>query len=88
MKKSKSASPIETKLRMILAEVFICDEHELALGTKLREDISSDSIEFVEMAMSIEEAFGIGEIPECVVARMETFGDVLAYVKKHAVAEA
>ena len=50
-------------------------------AASLRDDLGADSLDCVELLMSIEEAFGIA-IPDEDMEGADTFGDMIEYLKK------
>jgi acyl carrier protein len=86
-KKSNTAavlSPNHHKVMQIIAEQAIADESELTPMTKLGEDLQFDSLDFIELTMTLEEKFGF-EVPEEHAEKLQTVGAVLDYVDKYAV---
>lgn len=76
-------SDLEARVRQIVAEQIGVNEDQLTAGARLTDDLGADSLDFVELTMALEEAFGV-EIPDSEGEKMRTFGDVLLYVKQHA----
>ena len=52
-----------------------------ASGDRLREDVGMDSLDEVELILSLEEGFGI-EIPDEDAARYRTVQDIVDYIEK------
>ena len=68
------------KVCSILSEQFGVDASSLNMDTTFIEDLGADSLDFVELMMSIEEMFDTDEIPEEDVADMKTIGDLVRYI--------
>ena len=68
------------KVCSILAEQFGVDEDTLTRETAFVEDLGADSLDVVELMMSIEEEFDIGEISEEEAATIKTIGDLVARI--------
>ena len=66
------------RLCNILAEQFGVEPETIKPETTFVEDLGADSLDLVELMMSIEEEFDIGEISEQDAAKIKTVGDVLA----------
>ena len=66
------------KLCNILAEQFGVEPETIKPETTFVEDLGADSLDLVELMMSIEEEFDIGEISEQDAAKIKTVGDVMA----------
>jgi acyl carrier protein len=77
---------LETKVRNILAEQLGVDLGEVTPDARILDDLGADSLDVVEMVMSIEEAFDI-EVPDEDVEELRTVSDVERYVTR-AVGEA
>ena len=65
------------RLCNILAEQFGVEPETSKPETTFVEDLGADSLDLVELMMSIEEEFDIGEISEQDAAKIKTVGDVL-----------
>lgn len=72
-------SDIAAETRDILVFHLGCQEAQLTDNAKLVADLGADSLDLVEVMMSCEERFDI-DIPNHVVARLRTIGDVVGYV--------
>lgn len=68
------------KIRAIISEQFDVDEDKITEDTNFLSDLDADSLDVVELAMSMEEAFGIPEISEDEIKSVQTVGDLVAYV--------
>ena len=65
------------KVCKILADQFGVAENSLNMDTAFIEDLGADSLDLVELMMSIEEEFDIGEIDEAEAASMKTISDLV-----------
>lgn len=65
------------RLCNILAEQFGVEPETIKPETTFVEDLGADSLDLVELMMSIEEEFDIGEISEQDAAKIKTVSDVL-----------
>jgi acyl carrier protein len=72
---------LETKVRNILAEQLGVDLGEVTPDARILDDLGADSLDVVEMVMSIEEAFDI-EVPDEDVEELRTVADVERYVTR------
>lgn len=68
------------KVQKILADQFEVDEDSITLETKLEEDLGADSLDSIDLVMSIEDEFEI-EVPDDVVENIKTVGDVVDYIE-------
>lgn len=65
------------KVCHMLSEQFGVDADSLNMDTTFIEDLGADSLDVVELMMSIEEEFDVGEISEEEAAAMKTIGDLV-----------
>lgn len=65
------------KVCEILADQFGVDADTLSMDTSFVEDLGADSLDVVELMMSIEEAFDIDEISEEEAVGIRTVGDLV-----------
>jgi acyl carrier protein len=76
---------IETQVRAILAEKLGLDLAEIRPESSILDDLGADSLDVVEMVMSLEEAFDI-EVPDEHIEALRTIADVERYVAQNAAA--
>jgi acyl carrier protein len=72
---------LEMKVRNILAEQLGVDLSEVTPDARILDDLGADSLDVVEMVMSLEEAFDI-EVPDQDVEELRTVADVERYVTR------
>lgn len=72
---------IYEKIIGMVAEQFGVDKEELSRETSFADDLSADSLDVVELSMTIEEEFNIGEIAEEDLKKISTVGDLVDYVE-------
>ena len=70
------------ELRTILAEQFEGDVDTITMETVLDEDLGADSLDVVDVLMSIEDTFSV-EIPDEEIEKLRTVGDVVSYIEEH-----
>lgn len=68
------------KLCKLLAVQFGTEEDTITMETALVEDLGADSLDLVELMMSIEEEFDVGEIGEEAAAKIRTVGDIVELI--------
>lgn len=66
----------------IIAEQFNMSESEITNETSLIDDLGADSLELVDLVMTLEEEFDF-EIPEEDFDKIKTVGDAVEYAKAH-----
>lgn len=67
------------KVKEIIVDALGCDEDAVTLEASLKEDLEADSLDAVELIMSIEEEFDV-EIPDEVAQNMKTVKDIVDYI--------
>ena len=72
---------IYDKIIGMVADQFGVDKDELSRDTSFADDLSADSLDVVELSMTIEEEFDLGEIAEDDLKKISTIGDLLDYVE-------
>lgn len=77
----KTQISVEDKIKQIICDVLIVDLNEVTDGARIQEDLGADSIDCVEIAMALEEEFGI-EIDDAAIAKVETVDDAIELVEK------
>ena len=75
-------SNVFERVRDIVCEQFDVDSESITEDTDFLSELDADSLDVVELAMSIEESFGIPQIGEDDIRTIQTVGDLVAYVEK------
>ena len=70
------------KIREIWAEQRDADAEEMTADTRIAEDLGADSLDVVELLMSIEDEFEV-EIPDEEIENLKTIGDVVEYIQNN-----
>ncbi len=70
------------KVRSILAAQFDVEEDTISLTTNIIDDLGADSLDAVDMLMSLEDEFDV-EIPDEEIESIHTVGDLVAYIEEH-----
>ena len=70
------------KVKVILAEQFDVDESEILAETDLQQDLGADSLDVVDLLMSLEDEFDV-EIPDREALGLETVADAIAIIEKY-----
>ena len=70
------------KIKQILADQLDVDAEEMSLDTKIGDDLGADSLDVVELLMSIEDEFDV-EIPDEEIEKLKTIGDVVEYIQNN-----
>lgn len=70
------------KIKEILAEQLDVDENSITPDSLLVEDLGADSLDAIDIVMSVEDEFKI-EVPDEIVEKIESVGDILNFVENH-----
>ncbi len=70
------------KVKMILAGQFDVEVETITPETNIQEDLGADSLDVVDMLMSLEDEFDV-EIPDEKIETMRTVADVVAYIEEN-----
>ena len=73
---------IEDKVKKIIAEKLSVDLEEVVPEASFVDDLGADSLDLVELIMSMEEEFDI-EISDDDAEKLVTFQDAIDYIKAH-----
>ena len=68
------------KVQKILAEQLELDADEITMDSSLVEDLGIDSLDFVDIVMSLEDEFDT-EFPEEDMVGIKTVGDIVKYIE-------
>ncbi len=70
------------RIQAIVADQLGVEKVEVTKDASILDDLGADSLDVVELVMTLEEAFDI-EVPDEAVEDMRTIGDVQRYVEAH-----
>ena len=68
------------KVKAILAEQFDVEEDKITADTDLQEDLGADSLDVVDLLMSIEDEFEV-EVPDEEIENIKTVGSLVSYIE-------
>ncbi len=68
------------KIRSILSEQLDIEEDTITMESNIAEDLGADSMDVVDLIMSIEDEFEI-EVPDEKIESIKTVGDVVNYIE-------
>lgn len=71
------------KIRAIICDQLDLDEDKVTMDSTIAEDLGADSLDVVDLIMSLEEEFDI-EIPDEQVESIKTIGDIAKYIEENA----
>ncbi len=67
------------KVKQMLANQLNVPVEKINEDSKLIEDLGADSLDMIEMLMSLEEEFGIS-VPDDKVEELKTVGNIVAFI--------
>ena len=79
---SGSKEEILTQLRPIIAEQLGVDESEVKEDASFTDDLNADSLDLVEMIMSLEEKFHV-HISDEEAEKITTVGEAVDFIYEH-----
>lgn len=82
-KKETTGMDTFEKIRALLAEQLDVDPAKITLESDIMSDFEADSLDIVDMVMTLEDEFGI-EVPDDAIESLRTVGDVVNFVDSHA----
>src|SRR2546426_6475601 len=74
--------PVEARVRAVVAAQLGVGPEELTPDVSLGDDLAADSLDLVELGFAFEDELGIN-LPERVLQRIRTYGDLLDAVRLH-----
>ena len=77
-----SEKEIFQKLKTIVVDQLGVNEENVTMEATFVDDLAADSLDIVELVMTIEEEFDL-EIPDSDAEKIVTVGDVVKYIEEH-----
>lgn len=71
---------MEERLKKLIAEQLGVDESRVVPSASFTDDLDADSLDLVELIMSLEEEFNV-EIPDEDAEKIATVGDAMTYLQ-------
>ena len=71
------------KVKDILVDQLDCEEDKVTMEASITDDLGADSLDIVDLVMSLEEEFDV-EIPDDQVENIKTVGDIVKYIEDNA----
>ncbi len=68
------------KVKEIIVEQLDVDADKVTTDANIQDDLGADSLDVVDLVMSLEEEFDI-EIPDEAVESIKTVGDIVKYIE-------
>jgi acyl carrier protein len=71
---------VEERISQILVRHFGVEEEKITPAADFRSDMSADSLDLLDLTLSVEDAFGI-EIDERIAEEIHTVGDLIDFIR-------
>ena len=68
------------KVKDILVDQLDCEEDKVTMDASVTDDLGADSLDLVDLVMSLEDEFGI-EINDDQVETIKTVGDIVRFIE-------
>ena len=75
-------APVSERLRTIIVEQLGVEESEVVQSASFTEDLNADSLDLVELIMSLEEEFKL-QISDEDAEKITTVGEAEEYIEEH-----
>ena len=72
---------LAARVRRVIARHLHVEETQAVDDADLRNDLGADSLDDVEIAMALEEEFGLAELPDDDIEAAKTVGDMIRLVR-------
>ena len=70
------------RIREIICDKLDLEEDKVTMDSDIMEDFEADSLDVVDLVMSIEDEFGL-EVPDDQIENFRTVGDVVRYIEEN-----
>ena len=70
------------RIREIICDQLDLEEDKVTMDSDIMEDFEADSVDVVDLVMSIEDEFGL-EVPDDQIENFRTVGDVVRYIEEN-----
>ena len=80
--KGRVSIMIFEKVKAIICEQFDVDPENITEDTSFIDDLGADSLDVVELAMTMEDEFGLPELTEDDVKNIHTVGELVDFINK------
>ena len=74
-------SEVFERVRDLLAEQLDIDPSTITMDSDIMEDFDADSLDIVDMVMTLEDEFEV-EVPDEAVENLHTVGDVVRFIEE------
>lgn len=70
------------KVKELIIDQLDAEEEAVKMESVIIDDLGADSLDVVDLVMSIEEEFDM-EIPDDAVEKIKTVGDIVSYIESN-----
>jgi len=70
------------KIKAILCEQLDVEEDQVTMDSSITEDLGADSLDVVDLVMSLEDEFDV-EVPDDKVENIKSVGDIVKYIEEN-----
>ena len=70
------------RIREIICDQLDLEEDKVTMDSDIMEDFEADSLDVVDLVMSIEDEFGL-EVPDDQIENFRPVGDVVRYIEEN-----
>ena len=70
------------RIKEILVDQLDLEEDKVTMEADIVEDLEADSLDVVDLVMSIEDEYGL-EVPDDQIENFRTVGDVVRYIEEN-----
>ena len=70
------------RIREVICDQLDLEEDKVTMDSDIMEDFEADSLDVVDLVMSIEDEFGL-EVPDDQIENFRTVGDVVRYIEEN-----
>ena len=68
------------KVRAILCQQLDVEEDQVSMESNIADDLGADSLDLVDLLMSLEDEFDV-DVPDEMVENIKTVGDLVKYIQ-------
>lgn len=79
------SASVEERVRTIICDQLAVEQDKVTTKASFIEDLGADSLDIVELVMTMEEEFDL-DIPDEDAEKMKTVGDVIQYINSKSTA--
>ena len=71
------------KVKKIIVDQLDVEEDKVTEAARITDDLGADSLDVVDLLMSIEDEFGV-EVPDDEIENIKTVGSLVSYIEANA----